>query len=50
MNKVCMPEDLFEEYAAKDPNDTDATHTQRVFSLVLMMREDKYQPVEETYR
>lgn len=50
MYKVCMPDDLFRQYAASHPNDPDVTQTQRVFSLLLMMREDKVSPLEETYR
>lgn len=50
MNKVCMPEDLFAQYAARHPNDPGVTQTQRVFSLLLMMREDEVSPLEETYR
>eukprot|EP00904_Undaria_pinnatifida_P007122 jgi/Undpi1/353/HiC_scaffold_1.g00349.m1 len=50
MNRVCMPEDLFKEYAATHPNDPGVTQTQRVFALLLMMREDGVSPLEETYR
>lgn len=50
MYKVCMPDDLFQQYAASHPNDPGVTQTQRVFSLLLMMREDKVSPLEETYR
>lgn len=45
-----MPEDLFKEYAATHPNDPGVTQTQRVFALLLMMREDGVSPLEETYR
>ena len=50
MNRVCMPDDLFKEYAATHPNDHGVTQTQRVFALLLMMREDGVSPLEETYR
>lgn len=50
MNKVCLPEDLIKEYAAKHPNEQGVTQTQKVFCLAMMMRQDKIEPFEETYR
>lgn len=50
MFRVCMPEDLFQEYAASHPNDSGVTQTERVFALLLMMREDGVSPIQETYR
>ncbi|CAN0066116.1 unnamed protein product, partial [Hapterophycus canaliculatus] len=50
MNKVCLPEDLIKEYAAKHPNAPGVTQTQKVFCLAMMMRQDKIEPFEETYR
>ena len=50
MNKVCLPEDLIKEYAAKHPKEQGVTQTQKVFCLAMMMRQDKIEPFEETYR
>ena len=50
MFRVCMPEDLFAEFAPNHPNDAEVTQTERVFALLLMMREDGVSPVQETYR
>ncbi|CAN0101553.1 unnamed protein product [Ectocarpus sp. 12 AP-2014] len=50
MNKVCLPEDLIKAYAAPHPNAPGVTQTQKVFCLAMMMRQDKIEPFEETYR
>lgn len=50
MNKICLPEDLIKEYAAKHPKEQGVTQTQKVFCLAMMMRQDKIEPFEETYR
>lgn len=50
MNKACLPEDLIKEYAADHPNQEGVTQTQKVFCLAMMMRQDKIEPFEETYR
>lgn len=50
MNKICLPDDLIKEYAAKHPNEQGVTQTQKVFCLAMMMRQDKIEPFEETYR
>lgn len=50
MGDTCLPDDLFSEFAASDATDDSVPQTQRVFVLMLMMRQDGMQPASETYR